>query len=139
MSLLNKIFGKQNNHDKSSGDKSHDNTTLLKLLHDYRNDESSENYQRVVDELMNGNAFLLLPTVNRDGPKESWRRMDEDEDLKPTSVFNVDGLTVLGAFTGEEDRKSTRLNSSHVPTSYAVFCLTKQGANRRLRSGDGAA
>src|SRR3989442_1872940 len=24
------------------------------------------------------------------------------------------------------DRKSTRLNSSHVRTSYAVFCLTKQ-------------
>src|SRR5690625_5399342 len=24
------------------------------------------------------------------------------------------------------DRKSTRLNSSHVPTSYAVFCLTKK-------------
>src|SRR5690554_7061761 len=26
---------------------------------------------------------------------------------------------------GEEDRKSTRLNSSHVRTSYAVFCLKK--------------
>src|SRR5207253_5506688 len=27
---------------------------------------------------------------------------------------------------GEVDRKSTRLNSSHVATSYAVFCLQKQ-------------
>src|SRR6266702_5490256 len=26
---------------------------------------------------------------------------------------------------GEEDRKSTRLNSSHVAISYAVFCLKK--------------
>src|SRR5690625_6411500 len=26
-----------------------------------------------------------------------------------------------------EDRKSTRLNSSHVATSYAVFCLKKKG------------
>src|SRR5690554_1161790 len=26
----------------------------------------------------------------------------------------------------EEDRKSTRLNSSHVRTSYAVFCLKKK-------------
>src|SRR5690625_5466545 len=25
--------------------------------------------------------------------------------------------------TGQEDRKSTRLNSSHVAISYAVFCL----------------
>src|SRR5205814_10239585 len=26
---------------------------------------------------------------------------------------------------GDEDRKSTRLNSSHLGTSYAVFCLKK--------------
>src|SRR5690606_41866739 len=28
--------------------------------------------------------------------------------------------------TGVEDRKSTRLNSSHVKISYAVFCLKKK-------------
>src|SRR5688572_32378763 len=28
--------------------------------------------------------------------------------------------------TGEEDRKSTRLNSSHSQISYAVFCLKKK-------------
>src|SRR5690606_42117242 len=27
---------------------------------------------------------------------------------------------------GDEDRKSTRLNSSHVKSSYAVFCLKKK-------------
>src|SRR5699024_12352230 len=30
----------------------------------------------------------------------------------------------------EEDRKSTRLNSSHVSISYAVFCLKKKNACR---------
>src|SRR5690606_40598073 len=30
------------------------------------------------------------------------------------------------ASTGEQDRKSTRLNSSHVKISYAVFCLKKK-------------
>src|SRR5690625_5781706 len=30
---------------------------------------------------------------------------------------------------GGLDRKSTRLNSSHVATSYAVFCLRKQSRN----------
>src|SRR2546421_1810649 len=38
------------------------------------------------------------------------------------------------AGTGEEDRKSTRLNSSHDQISYAVFCLKKkksQGAHRQ--------
>src|SRR5690349_23299475 len=30
-----------------------------------------------------------------------------------------------------EDRKSTRLNSSHVEISYAVFCLKKKKKNKR--------
>src|SRR5882757_10228796 len=29
-------------------------------------------------------------------------------------------------YAGDEDRKSTRLNSSHANTSYAVFCLKKK-------------
>src|SRR5207253_4278762 len=32
------------------------------------------------------------------------------------------------------DRKSTRLNSSHVAISYAVFCLKKKNDTERLRS-----
>src|SRR5690606_41307351 len=36
----------------------------------------------------------------------------------------TDGGAVSGAAaSGDEDRKSTRLNSSHVKISYAVFCL----------------
>src|SRR5205814_9722240 len=31
-----------------------------------------------------------------------------------------------GIFDGDEDRKSTRLNSSHLGISYAVFCLKKK-------------
>src|SRR6266496_5534104 len=34
---------------------------------------------------------------------------------------------------GLEDRKSTRLNSSHVEISYAVFCLKKKKAPRRRK------
>src|SRR5438270_3422455 len=32
----------------------------------------------------------------------------------------------LGALDGPSDRKSTRLNSSHSQSSYAVFCLKKK-------------
>src|SRR5690606_41348760 len=32
------------------------------------------------------------------------------------------------------DRKSTRLNSSHVKISYAVFCLKKKNYNKLLKS-----
>src|SRR5690625_5927484 len=37
-------------------------------------------------------------------------------------------LTLLGA-SEAKDRKSTRLNSSHVAISYAVFCLKKKKKN----------
>src|SRR5690625_7051842 len=34
-------------------------------------------------------------------------------------------VLVFGVSVGNIDRKSTRLNSSHVAISYAVFCLNK--------------
>src|SRR5436309_11976940 len=34
------------------------------------------------------------------------------------------------------DRKSTRLNSSHVKISYAVFCLKKKTERKRQRRSD---
>src|SRR2546428_3597979 len=37
---------------------------------------------------------------------------------------------------GAEDRKSTRLNSSHDQISYAVFCLKKKKYRRRLAASD---
>src|SRR2546426_7736756 len=35
-----------------------------------------------------------------------------------------------------KDRKSTRLNSSHLVISYAVFCLKKKKSNRASRGGE---
>src|SRR4051812_49992474 len=35
--------------------------------------------------------------------------------------------------TGQEDRKSTRLNSSHMSISYAVFCLKKKKKKHVVR------
>src|SRR5256885_5973266 len=37
--------------------------------------------------------------------------------------------------THEPDRKSTRLNSSHLVISYAVFCLKKKNQHRGSRDG----
>src|SRR5256885_2494769 len=36
------------------------------------------------------------------------------------------------AFRGDRDRKSTRLNSSHLVISYAVFCLKKKTDSARI-------
>src|SRR6202023_4370701 len=38
-----------------------------------------------------------------------------------------------GSLQGTEDRKSTRLNSSHLGISYAVFCLKKRRRSRLMR------
>src|SRR2546426_1747154 len=40
---------------------------------------------------------------------------------------------------GDADRKSTRLNSSHLVISYAVFCLKKKKTNINYRLRFGAA
>src|SRR3989338_9503865 len=39
----------------------------------------------------------------------------------------------FGGFSPEEDRKSTRLNSSHSSISYAVFCLKKKTKKTHFR------
>src|SRR5690554_7494208 len=41
------------------------------------------------------------------------------------------GVAVVNALS--QDRKSTRLNSSHVRISYAVFCLKKKTKTKRHR------
>src|SRR5690606_29229809 len=42
---------------------------------------------------------------------------------------NGDFYELVNLNTSDEDRKSTRLNSSHVKISYAVFCLKKKSSN----------
>src|SRR5207253_4775021 len=39
----------------------------------------------------------------------------------------------IGSCIWKADRKSTRLNSSHVAISYAVFCLKKKKKNKILK------
>src|SRR5439155_13286383 len=45
---------------------------------------------------------------------------------KPVLLAQFDHAVTLAAGGVEQDRKSTRLNSSHVAISYAVFCLKKK-------------
>src|SRR5207249_12143461 len=41
-------------------------------------------------------------------------------------AINLEVPREIEAVVADEDRKSTRLNSSHVSISYAVFCLKKK-------------
>src|SRR5699024_12257899 len=62
------------------------------------------------------------------------RKRDKAEREMRNSIEVGDEISTIGGFIGRvvnikddvliiEDRKSTRLNSSHVSISYAVFCL----------------
>src|SRR3989442_8966176 len=46
------------------------------------------------------------------------------------AIDGIGGEAVLGLFAIRKDRKSTRLNSSHVRISYAVFCLKKKNKKK---------
>src|SRR5436309_11278781 len=76
------------------------------------------------------------------------RHLELGNDAVDTANVPVDGIAVVTAHGGGKrgiadfcrhtrlvhgDRKSTRLNSSHVKISYAVFCLKKK-KNRKKQN-----
>jgi hypothetical protein len=97
MNLFKKLFGGSTTKKSSEPD----NTKLISLLDIYAEQPSNENYKSVVSEIINGNAFLLLPSVNDKNIPESWETTKVNTTLNLTSVFNLDGLKVLGAFSDE--------------------------------------
>src|SRR3989442_11890778 len=67
---------------------------------------------RQVDRPKNVNAFV----------RKSGRRPYSSKTLDPAGFHTH----LFQQFASGTDRKSTRLNSSHVRISYAVFCLKKK-------------
>src|SRR5690349_23429020 len=67
--------------------------------------------------------------------EKKWKISDKinpKEVSKLQKELNVDHIiATLLCQRGIKDRKSTRLNSSHVEISYAVFCLKKK--NNKIR------
>src|SRR3712207_8706517 len=53
---------------------------------------------------------------------------DEAGGTGSSAWYHVYGYAAF-TITAYQDRKSTRLNSSHANISYAVFCLKKKNAN----------
>src|SRR5690606_40202753 len=81
----------------------------LRHLHSFPTRRSSDLLQRLGE--------LGVPGARGDLDRAAVRR---DRDL------GVDPLEAHEVARGVGDRKSTRLNSSHVKSSYAVFCLKKK-------------
>lgn len=100
MGIFEKLFGTKKKVTENNG--SPDNTKLIGLLEKYGKNQSQENYQKAFNEIMEGNTMLFLPSVNDGEPKDNWTTLQKDSTLKLTSVFDQDGLKVLGAFTSPE-------------------------------------
>src|SRR5262245_64257856 len=74
-----------------------------------------------LDRLPQRRGEVLADVVGTDG-QFAVAPVDEDRELDRARAPDV----VQGVEGGAEDRKSTRLNSSHLGISYAVFCLKKK-------------
>src|SRR5690349_22080101 len=59
-------------------------------------------------------------------PYTTLFRSDGISGTSPKGLEGVETYPALLAELARRDRKSTRLNSSHVEISYAVFCLKKK-------------
>src|SRR5437870_8263207 len=70
-------------------------------------------------------AFLPLPDGERSDGKGGDRVEPPQSEQRVTEQADENGGGEVGA-EDVLDRKSTRLNSSHVATSYAVFCLKRK-------------
>src|SRR5690606_42134401 len=82
-------------------------------------------------------ALPLSRPVRRRGPARGGRaaRLVGRVVGPPAPGRGVDGRVLrVRPRLRLQDRKSTRLNSSHVKISYAVFCLKKKKQERRTRA-----
>src|SRR2546427_7098567 len=76
-----------------------------------------------------GSELIGEGRIGVEGGRRRVVEIDGDEERFATDQGGDGDLTVRAS----EDRKSTRLNSSHSQISYAVFCLKKK---KKQQSGD---
>src|SRR5690606_39702724 len=68
----------------------------------------------------------MMPVNSSWRSSASWNRSDASVCSNQVSPSQKNMLSPNVSWTEKLDRKSTRLNSSHVKISYAVFCLKKK-------------
>ena len=67
---------------------------------------------------------VIITDLKMEGA-DGFQVLERARELLPQArIVVITGFATLD--TAKEDRKSTRLNSSHVRISYAVFCLKKK-------------
>src|SRR5690554_4319972 len=89
--------------------------------------ESSENYLEVVDIQIDCDQDSLLIKAIPAGPTcHTGTTSCFKEETAKGFLYVLESIIHQRIDEDDEDRKSTRLNSSHVRISYAVFCLKKK-------------
>src|SRR5699024_11990284 len=92
------------------------------------------------DPILNGKGGIVIDTYSRAASINSKYAQSHPDEEGPFVEFTgnlknadgqlnampTDGYSSFLAIPKQRDRKSTRLNSSHVSISYAVFCLKKK-------------
>src|SRR5207248_10006019 len=73
-------------------------------------------------------VMALDEEVLKDQIEKARKRIQLDRDVSTQRRLNFEMSVrnLMQSFEDREDRKSTRLNSSHRTISYAVFCLKKK-------------
>src|SRR5690625_2323074 len=69
--------------------------------------------------------------ITKNGNSETIQRDVNDKPEARLNSISIYDRECAEAYT--EDRKSTRLNSSHVAISYAVFCLKKKTKHKKIQ------
>src|SRR2546426_3259114 len=84
--------------------------------------------------LRDGTGYLQVVLSKKDVPEAAWEAfggLTQETSVEVTGTVRADarapgGVELTAARASARDRKSTRLNSSHLVISYAVFCLKKK-------------
>src|SRR3712207_6418724 len=94
---------------------------------DKKQEYTDEQIHQMVKEILNCNYF---PQDITQSDMEDYLRKEESGEAVFTSLESVEraqkAIELKRNELIDEDRKSTRLNSSHANISYAVFCLKKK-------------
>src|SRR3712207_7348609 len=105
-------------------------TTLFRSVRGAPGLTAADSIAMIREELRRAPAQLVLWQT---GAVEAARNLDLDE-FAATLDMGLKRIHVAGAdavLVDPQDRKSTRLNSSHANISYAVFCLKKKKLQRQ--------
>src|SRR5438045_4839373 len=129
--------GQHDPTDLAGDAKSHEGPMDLAAVRAKLQSKTGKQYWRTLEELVGDPQFEEL--LHREFPRQAPSEWDDSVDRRDFLKLMAASLAFAGLsgcgrtpeqyvvpYVKQPDRKSTRLNSSHLGISYAVFCLKKK-------------